>query len=306
MRLYLFLPAFFTLFSSLLLQAPCYSGEIIKDIFAIPLAQGQTFSRIISLYPAHTENLASLGALDQMIGISTGDDYPQTVLHKQRFSYRDNPEKFIAANPDLVLVRPMIVNAYKPLLEKLNSAGITIVSLQPKSIEQIYTYWQTLGSLTDKEKAAIKMVKEFKRELQKRQEKTATVALARRPGVYFQSIHSKMKTFAPQSIAIFVLESSGGRNIAADAKARRGTNIAAYGKERILSHAEEIDIFLAQQGRMNPVTKKIIRQEPGFAAIKAVRQEKIHLIDEKLVSRPTMRLLRGISRLRTLLYPKSD
>ena len=129
------------------------------------------------------------------------------------------------------------------------------------------------------------------------------IAQQERKRVYFESIHKRMKTFAPSSMAIFVLESAGGINVAADAIQVRKTNIAAYGKERILAKAGRIDVFLAQQGRMNQVTVEMIRQEPGFQVIKAVRENQIFLVDEKLVSRPTLGLLEGISTVFEILYP---
>jgi iron complex transport system substrate-binding protein len=83
----------------------------------------------------------------------------------------------------------------------------------------------------------------------------------------------------------------------------RGTNIAAYGKERILSRASEIDVFLAQAGTMNPASVTMIRSESGFQAIRAVKNNQIYLVDERLVSRPTLRLLEGIFEIGKILYP---
>lgn len=263
----------------------------------------KTCSRIISLYSAHTENLVSLGAGEQLIGISIPDDYPREILHKPRFSYRGDPEKFIAARPDLVLVRPMIERSYPQLLAKLRQAGIEVVSLQPASIEGIFDYWQALGRLTGKSEAAGHMSTSFRDELGVISERVRKIPLEERPRVYFEAIHKKMKTFAPQSIAIFVLEQAGGINIAADAHQVRKTNIAAYGKERILAKAGEIDIFLAQQGRMNPVNRGAIMNEPGFMAIKAVREGRVFLVAEQFVSRPTLRLLEGVRQVHALLYP---
>jgi iron complex transport system substrate-binding protein len=121
--------------------------------------------------------------------------------------------------------------------------------------------------------------------------------------VYFESIHRKMKTFSPDSMAIFALETAGGINIAEDAKPVRNTNIAQYGKERILSHASEIDVYLAQSGAMNPPSIEMIEDEPGFKAIKAVINHQIYIIDEQIVSRPTLRLLEGIQEIGRILYP---
>ena len=265
-------------------------------------AQGPPYGRIISLYSAHTENLASLGVADRLVGIGMSDDYPATILEKPRFSYRQDAEKFIAARPDLVLVRPMIERAYPQLLKKLRQAGITVISLQPTTVAEIYDYWRQLGRLTGREKESEAMTAFFAGELARIRQKVAMVPPAKRPRVYFEAIHQKMKTFAPESIAAFVLQQAGGVNIATDAVPLRGTNIAAYGKEHILSRAAEIDVFIAQQGRMNPVTRKIIEQEPGFQAIRAVREGKVFLIEEQLVSRPTLRILEGIQKMHAILY----
>ena len=85
------------------------------------------------------------------------------------------------------------------------------------------------------------------------------------------------------------LETAGGVNLAQDAPSVRGTNIAFYGKERILSHAHEIDVFLAQNGAMNQPSIRMIKHEPGFDVIRAVKDDQIFIVDEKIVSRPTMR-----------------
>lgn len=278
-----------------------FSFLLLLCFFCPHLAVAGDYSRIISLYPAHTENLVSLGAIDKLIGISRSDSYPEQVLDKPGFSYREDPEKFIAADPDLVLIRPMIEHAYPQFVEKLERAGIKVISLQPKTMDEAYLYWQELAELVDSHGAGLKMVETFQQGLHQYQEKLSSIPQEERPQVYFESIHRRMKTFTDGSIALFALEAAGGINVAQGFQVRN-TNIADYGKERILSHADEIDIFLAQQGRMNPVTEKIIKDEPGFGAIKAVREDRVYLIEEELVSRPTLRILEGIEQIHNILY----
>lgn len=264
----------------------------------------RTFTRIISLYPAHTENLISLGLGGEIIGIEGGNnDLPQ-LKDKKHFSYHEDPEKFIAARPDLVLVRPMIERSAPQLLATLRKAGITVVSLQPNTVEEIFDYWRALGLLTGKTQRAEEMVAGFQAELAAIRKIVGKIPEKARAKVYFEAIHTKMKTFAQESIAMYVLQQAGGVNVAADASQVRETNIAAYGKERILAKGGEIEVFLAQQGRMNPVTVEAISQEPGFQAIKAVRSNRVFLVDERLVSRPTMRIIEGIRTIGALLYPE--
>ena len=277
------------------------SDNIVIDQAGRKITVNHPFQRMISLYGAHTENLFSLGLNPEIIGVSRHEAYPPEALKKPVFSYREDPEKFMGATPDLVLIRPMIDRGYPQFVKRLEKSGITVVSLQPASIKDMYTYWDILGILSGKQQRAEEMIVHFKKMIA--YFKSITAEFPNRKKVYFEAIHRKMKTFSPGAMAIFALETAGGINIASDATAVRKTNIAAYGKERILSHASDIDIYLAQYGAMNRPTVSMIKKEPGFMAIKAVRNDQIFIIDEMIVSRPTLRLLKGIYEIGSKLYP---
>ncbi len=259
------------------------------------------FQRIISLYGAHTENLYALGAEDALVGVGRNEAYPPAALEKPVFSYQDDAEKFLAARPDLVLVRPMIDRGYPDLVRRLEKSGIAVVSIQPGTVEEMRDYWKILGVLTGREAAASGMTARFDEAVHRFRKMAAGISPKKR--VYFESIHGKMKTFTPGSMAVFALEAAGGINVATDARQVRTTNIAEYGKERILSRAAEIEVYLSQVGAMNQTSRAAIKAEPGFAVIRAVRDDQVHLIDEMLVSRPTLRLLAGIYEIGRILYP---
>jgi iron complex transport system substrate-binding protein len=283
-------------------QFSIQSPNLIIDQAGRRVVVQEPFKRVISLYGAHTENLFSLGLSHEIIGVTQNDDFPPQAMDKAKFSYHDDPEKFIAARPDLVLIRPMVDRGYPQFVTMLEKSGITIVSLQPGTVDEMFTYWSILGLLTGKQNRAHQMITIFQKSVGKFKDLTGTQGDRKR--VYFEAIHSKMKTFAPNSMAVFTLENAGGMNVAADAKPVRNTNIAYYGKERILSRASEIDVYLAQYGAMNRPTIAMIKQEPGFNVIKAVVTDQIYLVDEKIVSRPTMRLLEGIFTIGKYLYPE--
>ena len=286
------------------LAGPALAAARFVDDSGQAVEVERPFRRIISLYGAHTENLFALGLDREIIGVSRHESYPPAALEKPTFHYRDDAERFIAARPDLILIRPMIYQGYRALVEDLKKAGLAVVSLQPTTVEAMLVYWRRLGLLTGRRAEAENMVRGFKDGLARVRAVRSRIAPERRQRVYFESIHRQMKTFAPSSMAVFALTEAGGINAAADAKSVRGTNIAAYGKERILARAGRIDIYLAQRGTMNRVTVRDILEESGFGAIKAVRQGRVYLIEETLVSRPTQRLLDGIYKIGRLLYPK--
>jgi iron complex transport system substrate-binding protein len=276
-------------------------GQTIADAAGRRISVSVPFKRIISLYGAHTENLFAMGAGPQLIGVTRNEDWPPEAKHKAVYSYHDDVEKFLAARPDLVLVRPMIDRGYGRLLERLEANGIAVASLQPATVDQMFLYWAVLGRLCGCREQARKMVEQFQRTAERIRLRTTAIPDKKR--VYFEAIHDRMRTFAPTAMAIFALESAGGINVAHDAVPRRGTNIADYGKERILACGDDIDLYLAQSGPMNRPTLGLIKSEPGYHLIRAVRQDQIYFIDEKLVSRPTMRMLDGMCRIVQILYP---
>ncbi len=286
----------------LLVTGPILSlaGPIVDSDGRVVLVE-KPFIRIISLYPAHTRNLVDMGAAGQIIAVGRSDGQLPGL---PRVGFRDDPERLLALKPDLVLIRPMISRASPQLVSRLEQSGVTVVSLQPAAMDELFCYWETLGRLAGHVEDAHAMIAAFGRGLAEIKLEVDHIPLQDRKNVYFESIHRRMKTFAPGSMAIFVLESAGGINVAKDAPQVRRTNIAAYGKERILARAKQIDVFLAQKGRMNPVTVEMIKKEPGFQVIKAVRENQIFLVDEKLVSRPTLGLLEGIRTVFELLYPR--
>jgi iron complex transport system substrate-binding protein len=260
------------------------------------------YSRIISLYGAHTENLLAMGAAGRIIGIDRQSVHLPGAEGKKVFSYHDDPERFLAARPDLVLIRPMIDRGYPRLVHRLEQSGIQVVSVQPTTVDHLADYWWLLGQFSARASQADQMIRTFQVAVAGFQRLSAQVVDPRR--VYFEAIHRKMKTFTPRSMAIFALETAGGINVATDAPVRENNNIAVYGKERLLSHAADIDVFLFQQGAMNQTSVEAIMAEPGFGVIKAIKVGKVFQVDEMIVSRPTLGLLKGIYRIGCLLYPE--
>ena len=275
-------------------------GSVV-DAAGRTISADRPFSRIISLYGAHTETLLALGLDKQIIGVSRADELLPEAGGKPVFSYHEDPEKILAARPDLVLVRPMVERGYGRLLARLERSGIAVASFQPASVDQMYGYWAALGRLTGKQGAAECLIQAFKAALNGFALLRAQITTPQQ--VFFEAIHAKMKTFTPEAMPGFALAQAGGINIATDARQVRDTNIAFYGREQILARARDIDVYLAQSGTMNPVTVDQIIKEPGFNAIKAVRENRVYTIDEMLVSRPTPRLLEGIFQIGAILYP---
>jgi len=259
--------------------------------------------RIISLYSAHTENLFSLGLDKEIIGVGTSESYPPEVADKKSFDFRADPENIIAEKPDLVVIRPFISKSVPDFVEALENAGITVVSLYPEKYEDFDDYITKLGMLTGKSEKAKQMLEEFHKKIQEIHEKTKDIDPKTR--VFFESTEKECRTITKDSMAAKAIEFAGGVNIAEDAEpVSEGSSIASYGLEKVVEKGDEIDVYVAQKGAMNTNSSpESISARPGFSAIKAVKEGRIYIIDEKLVSSPTFRFEQGIEELARMFYP---
>ncbi|SCM82717.1 ABC-type Fe3+-hydroxamate transport system, periplasmic component [uncultured Sporomusa sp.] len=275
----------------------------ITDDFNQTIVLKTPAKRIISLYSAHTENLLALGLDAEIIGVSPAES-AQAAKDKPVFDYRADPEKVLAAQPDVVIIRPFIKQSHPDFVKTLEQANIKVVCLYPERFEEFDSYIKKLAVLTGREQQAGEQLAAFHARLNAVAEHTAKAQVKKR--VYFEATTTEYRTITPDSMPGRVLQLAGGVNMAADAQPLKTSgSIAAYGSERLLMKAEEIDVFLAQRGPMNPgVTPEAIKQRPGFDKIKAVREGQVYIVDEKLVSTPSFRLADGVEQLARLLYPE--
>ena len=286
----------------LLLSAPALA-DVVSDDAGAAVEFDAPFTRIISLYGAHTENLFALGLDEEIVGVSASEDFPSRALQKPQFSVRDGAKKILESNPDLILIQPNQIQPHRALWRALERAGVRVMAFQPGNVDEMFAYWRKLGLLTGREPQAEDMTARFNEGIERARQRTERIPAKERPDVFFESVHRKFATFAPDSIPMFVLETAGGRNIAPDARTRIGTDVAELGLERLLSRAEAIDVYLAQHGPMNEIDVRKIKRGPAASRIKAVTESAVFLVDERIVSRPTMRLLLGVDTVFRLLHP---
>ncbi len=282
-----------------------YAIDIVDDSgFRIRLERPA--DRIISLYSAHTENLFSLGLDREIIGVGTSAIYPYQARSKEVFDYRSDPEKVIAANPQIVIIRPFVERHSPDFVNSLKRAGITVVSLYPDNFAEFDEYILKLATITGKVAQAEVLLADFHAELDSLAAQTADIADQDRVGVYFESSDIEYKTVTPLSMAAHAIEYAGGRNVAADAQPiQEGSSIAVYGVENIVKKADEIDVYVTQRGVMGAGGNwHSISIRPGFDVIKAIRDHRVVEINQKIISSPTFRFIKGVKALQRAFYPE--
>ncbi len=280
-----------------------YSIDFVDDA-GYRIRMEQPADTIISLYSAHTENLFELGLDREIIGVGTSDIYPYDVFSKAIFDYKSDPEKVIAARPDVVIIRPFIERHSPDFVKSLRRTGITVVSLYPDNFDEFDSYIRKLALVTGKEETAETLLDSFHDELEILSRLTDDID--NEVGVYFESSDREYKTVTKSSMAAYAIELAGGKNIATDAvPIEEGSSIAIYGTEKIIERAEDIDVYVTQRGVMGAGgNTHSISIRPGFDVIKAVKNDNVYEINQKIISSPSFRFVKGVQALQRAFYPE--
>ena len=258
--------------------------------------------RVISLYSAHTENLFAIGAGEALVGGHTTCVYPPEAAPFAIYDYNGDPEYIIAAEPDLVLIRPFIRRHSPNYIAEIEKAGIPVVSLYAESLDDFDGCIRRLALLVAAEAEAEQQLARFHQGLERIRE--AVGGIEKKQTVFFESTERETRTVAALSFPAQAIEIAGGVNIAADAKpVTPGSSIASFGAEKLLLHAGEIDAYIIQRGPMNAGGGVAPAARPGYHAVKAIQNNRVLFIDEKLVSSPTFRYLNGVEEIARFLYP---
>lgn len=259
--------------------------------------------KIISFYSAHTENLYALGAGDKIIGGSKTCVYPAEAASMANYDYHGDPEQVIAAGPDLVIIRPHITRTSPDFVESIKNAGIQVVSLYPESYEDFPDYINKLAKLAGKEDKATELLEDFNNNLDKITELTSNIE--DKQTVFFESTETNVRTVAEGTMPDIAIKRAGGINIAEGAEpTTEGSSIAEYGTEKVISNGDKIDVYVSQRGTMNAGGNlRSISQRPGFDTISAVKNGRVYVINEKLISSPTFRFYKGVRELARYMYP---
>ncbi|NLM20223.1 MAG: cobalamin-binding protein [Peptococcaceae bacterium] len=266
-------------------------GKTIKDSLGREIAIPQTPAKIISLSPALTELLFALDLDQQIIGVSDYCDYPEQVKTKERMGGYNTPnvELIASKNPDLVFISAGVQEEF---MDRLSEFGITVVSLDADTIDQVMTNIHLAGVLTGKEKEAKQLTDSLK---QKKDEITAKVQGKPKPKVFYEVWDDPLMSAGAPSFIHDIIETAGGINIAAESNER----YYIYSVEKLLE--ENPDIYIINSHSHIP---KDVMSRNGYQALKAVQNNKVYVIDDNLISRAGPRVIEGLEQMAQMLHPE--
>jgi iron complex transport system substrate-binding protein len=253
--------------------------------------------RVVSLAPANTEILFSIGAGAQVVGRDETSDYPAEALAFPTIGGYSgfNLEAIVALHPDLVLAGGINTPELVASLEQL---GLTVYFLpNPTTLEEMYTNLETVARLTGHESETAALVKSFKVRVAAVDEKILPLSYG--PTVYYEldaTEPTKPFTAGPGSFVDLLIARAGGINIGAELK---GQWAQISLEQLVVANPAIIILGDAAYGE----TPEKVAQRPGWGTLTAIQTGQVFPIDDNLVSRPGPRLVDGLEAMAKLLHP---
>lgn len=279
--------------ASLLMLSACRTENLapatFTDDFGDAITIGIPPKRIVSLNPATTDLMFALGAGKRLVGRTHWDSYPDSALLVPDLGpgLRPNVEAVLGAHPDLVLLYAS--NDNRTAAAELRAAGVKTLSLKIDHIDDFHRAARLIGRLIGDSARGAAVSDSVKRTLDR--VKRATSKL-NKPRIFWHIWDAPLITVARGSYMNELVEIAGAENIYADMDEPSPT----VSIEDVLKRDPDFIVT-------GPEGADKIRNDPKWAAARAVKKRRILVVDTSLVGRPSVRLGEAAVSLARLFHP---
>lgn len=246
--------------------------------------------RIISLMPSNTEILYALGMKDEMIGVSTVDDFPISVKKLKQFdAMKLNYEALLKAKPTIIFAHESMKSQEK-VLKRLSEKGIKVVTVKDaQNFNEMYASIEQIGLAVKKEKEADKLEDKIKKEIddvvniysKKLSGKKVMIEVSPTPDIY---------TGGKDTMFDEMILKLGSVNVFHDIKGWQPVNSEAIIKRNP-------DVIIATSDMTDKEYRESVGKRGGFSNVNAVKQGAVYTIEADYISRPGPRIAKGLKEL---------
>jgi len=264
-------------------------SRVGADDFGHTVRIGHAPSRIVSLNPATTEILFTLGAGPRLVGRSKYDLWPDSARFVPALGdgIRPSVEVVLGARPDLVILYASGDN--RTAADRLRAAGVNTLSLKIDSIAEFRRATEVLGAILRDSARARLVIDSVYGSLERVRMATSRLP---RPAVFWHVWDAPLITIGGGSFMNELVDIAGARNVYAD--------ITGPSKAISLEDVARRDPDFILAG---PIGASQINADPRWRIVRAAREGKVLIVDTLLVARPSVRLGEAAVSLARLFHP---
>ncbi len=287
--------------------------------------------RIVSLLPSATDIVASLGLQENLVGRTHECDWPAGIkdvpvmtsdalathemssrqihdaiggaVHSGSSIYHLDGDALEAAKPDLVITQELCevcavsYSEVKEAAARLMDADTKIISLEPRSIDDILGHVELVGELTGRDEAAKRVVDDARARLKNVREATKNLPRPRVVSIEWLDPIFAAGHWVPEQVEI-----AGGEELLGP----RGSPSPEISWDAVVEANPEVLVLMPCGMSIDRTLGEIavLTQRSGWSELPAVATSSVFIVDaSSYFNRPGPRIVRGVEILAHLLHP---
>ena len=247
--------------------------------------------RIISYSPGATEILFAIGAGARVVATDEFSDFPAAVQALPKLAYSSpDPERALVLEPDLLI----LATQQREQVEQFRNLGMTVLFLDSaQDAGGVFGMVAMLGEVTGNHRQAAELAASM---LQRIGAVTTALADVEEGPLVFFELTADLYSIGEDTFVGELLALAKARNVAAGAP----SSYPQLTAEAIIDAAP--DVVLLADGEWGESYETVCAR-PGWDAIPACLDERVHPVDGDLSGRPGPRIVDGLEQIARLLYP---
>lgn len=254
--------------------------------------------RIVSLLPSNTEALFALGLGDRVVGVTEFDNYPPEAQTKQIIGGMTTNtislETILALEPDLVLAQD---DLHLSVIEALEENGLTVFATNTKQLTDIYRTINWIGQMTGVQDRAEALTMQIQQDISAIITRIDEVPADQRPTVFYEVWVDPLLTAGPRTYIGQMITLAGAQNIFDDVT----QDFPEISAEEVV--ARNPAVILSAEHNSDNLTDEALAGRPGWSEIEAVKNGRVYLLNDDVISRPGPRVALALRAMVEVLYP---
>jgi iron complex transport system substrate-binding protein len=250
---------------------PACGARTIRDELGRTVQVPEHPHRVVCLMPSVVDDVYSLGAGTDVIGVPDYTKYPPEAKTKRSIGLPLTPsiETIVALHPDLVLGDADMNSP--DTMQALERLGIPVFMVAPHSFEDIYRSLASIGQALNREQPArelIGMLRAREAAVRRRVSGKPVVNLLMPEGF------DPVITIGKHAFVTGLIEIAGGRSVTSDLP----NDWQDISLEAVMARAPEA-LLLVKNSVMS--TEQILGR-PGWSSLPAIKNKRIYYVDDRI------------------------
>ena len=278
-------------------RKPCSLRRLILSLILISIWSDAVYcgvsappKRIVSLAPAMTEIVFSLGLAEQVVGVTSDCDHPAEAHSKTKIGGMANPsiEAIVALKPDIVILNRD--GNPKAIAQRLSKLGIKTHVFWARRLSELPGGIREMGRVLGAESAANRLAEQIETSIRNingsHRNRSSQTATTRSRKALFVIWPSPLIVAGPGTILEDAMTLRGLNNIASDAK----VPYPRFSLEAIIERQPDLILIGKGHSDMKNLSKGLLK---SLSALEAVQKGRVCFMDDALY-RPGPRIPEGL------------